>query len=223
MLKYINEISEMSLFHGIKKEELPSMLGCLRASVKKYRRDEIIFLQSDNIKSVGVILSGTVEMYQEDMWGNKTVMLNAGKGDLFGETFACGTQKSAIVSFRALTNAEILFLAFDQIMHSCASACFFHQKLVENMITLIANKNIRLMEKVDVISKSSLREKIAAYLTIQAENNDSMKFDVPLGRVQLAEYLHADRSALTRELNNMKKAGLITFDRNTFEILKPLY
>ncbi len=44
-----------------------------------------------------------------------------------------------------------------------------------------------------------------------------------LGRIQLAEYLSADVSALTRELNCMKEEGLIDFEKNTFRIMKSLY
>ena len=90
------------------------------------------------------------------------------------------------------------------------------------MVTLIANKNVALMDKVDVLSKKSLREKIATYLMQEAVKNKSTYFDLPLGRVQMAEYLCADRSALTRELNVMKEEGLIDFERNSFRVLKSL-
>ena len=75
------------------------------------------------------------------------------------------------------------------------------------------------MEKIEVTSKKSLREKILAYLSIQSQRNNSTYFEIPLGRVELAEYLCADRSALTRELNNMRNEGIIDFDKNTFRIL----
>ena len=76
-------------------------------------------------------------------------------------------------------------------------------------------------EKID-IPKKTLREKIATYLLQQAGKQNSAYFDVPLGRVQLAEYLCADRSALTRELSIMRDEGLIEYDKNSFHILKSL-
>ena len=48
----------------------------------------------------------------------------------------------------------------------------------------------------------------------------STYIEVPLGRVELADYLCADRSALTRELSNMKRDGLLDYDKNTFHLLK---
>ena len=87
------------------------------------------------------------------------------------------------------------------------------------MVHIIANKNRDLMRKVEVISKKNLREKILAYLSVQSQIHQTRYFEIPLGRVELAEYLCADRSALTRELANMRAAGLIDYDMNMFRIL----
>jgi CRP-like cAMP-binding protein len=98
-------------------------------------------------------------------------------------------------------------------------ACEFHHRLIENMVHIIANKNRDLMRKVEVVSKRTIREKILAYLSIQAQSTNQRYFDIPLGRVELAEYLCVDRSALTRELAKMKEEGILDFDRNSFRIL----
>jgi len=123
------------------------------------------------------------------------------------------------VTFAAAEDSEVLFLSFCRVMHTCTHACVFHQTLIENMVKIIARKNLELMRKVEVVSKKSLREKILAYLSIQAQNQGKRQFELPLGRVELAEYLCADRSALTRELAKMKDEGLINYRRNSFEIL----
>ena len=115
--------------------------------------------------------------------------------------------------------AEILFLPFQRVMHQCGMSCTFHQQLIENMVRVIARKNRELMRKIEVISKRTLREKIMAYLSLQAQSQGTRYFDIPLGRLELADYLCVDRSALARELSAMKNDGIIDFDRNTFRIL----
>ena len=112
-----------------------------------------------------------------------------------------------------------LFMPFDRVMHSCTMACQFHHRLIENMVKIIADKNRDLMQKVDVVSKRTIREKLLAYLSIQAQVQNSRYLEIPLGRVELAEYLCVDRSALTRELAKMKEDGLIDYDKNCFRIL----
>ena len=67
--------------------------------------------------------------------------------------------------------------------------------------------------------RESIREKLLAYLSIQTQMQGTRYFEIPLGRVELAEYLCVDRSALTRELVKMKEDGLIDYHKNSFRIL----
>ena len=138
---------------------------------------------------------------------------------MFGETFACGTDNLSVVTFIVSEDAAVMFIPFSRVMHSCSMACEFHHRLIENMVKLIANKNRDLIQKVDVVSKRTIREKLLTYLSILAQQQNSRYFESPLGRVELAEYLCVDRSALTRELVKMKEDGLIDFDKNCFKIL----
>ena len=201
---------------------MTAMLGCIGAYLKEYKKNQYIITLEENVEAVGILLSGKVDMIKEDLWGNKTLLVSMQKGELFGESFSCGIVKNATVSFVADTASMILFLPFSRILRTCNMPCKFHHRLIENMVTVIAEKNIVLMDKVDILSKKTLREKIATYLLQEASKQQSLYFDIPLGRVQLAEYLCVDRSALTRELNTMKAEGYIDFDKNTFRVLKNL-
>jgi CRP-like cAMP-binding protein len=87
-------------------------------------------------------------------------------------------------------------------------------------VHIIADKNRDLIRKIEVISKRTIREKLLAYLSSQAQCQDSRYFEIPLGRTELAEYLCVDRSALTRELVKMRDDGLIDYDKNCFRILE---
>lgn len=220
MREYIEQIANAPLFQGIKRDELEAMLGCLGSFEKSYYKGEYIILEQDRVKCIGVILKGTVDMIKEDILGNKTIMVRIKEQQLFGETFACSEDPMASVSFCASSDCRVMFLQFERVMYSCTSACIFHHRLIENMVRLIANKNKDLMEKIGIISKKNLREKIMAYLYMQAQLQGSSHFEIPLGRVEFAEYLCADRSALTRELSNMKSDGIIDYDKNVFKLLK---
>lgn len=212
-------VAQSRLFDGILDGEMKPLLGCIGYHVCSYAKGEIIALEGEHLKQIGIILSGAVDMIKEDLWGNKTMLLRLRKSELFGETFACGDDSIAVVTFVVSEDAEILFLPFDRVMHSCTMACEFHHRLIENMVRIIANKNRDLMRKVEVVSKRTIREKLLAYLSIQAQTQGSRYFEIPLGRLELAEYLCVDRSALTRELAKMKEEGILDYDRNCFRML----
>lgn len=207
------------LFAGIGLEDMEGMLGCIGYHVREYAKGEIIAFEEETINHVGVVMDGAVDMVKEDVWGNRTMLLRSYREDIFGETFACGEDSLSVVTFVAAQDCKVLFLSFCRVMHTCTHACIFHQTLIENMVRIIARKNRELMRKIEVVSKRSLREKILAYLSIQSQSQGKKQFEIPLGRVEWAEYLCADRSALTRELAKMKEEGLIDYHRNQFEIL----
>ena len=218
MLELIREINS-PLFEGIKPEDRKPMLHCIGYHLKQYSKGEVIAFEGDNLKHIGIVLSGSVDMVKEDLWGNKTMLIRTRKHEMFGETFACGNDNLAVVTFVVSEDAKVLFMPFSRVMHSCTMACEFHHRLIENMVKVIANKNRDLMQKVDVVSKRTIREKLLAYLSIQAQQQNSRYFEIPFGRVELAEYLCVDRSALTRELAKMKEEGLVDYHKNCFRIL----
>ena len=188
MKDFIHEVKS-PLFDGITPEDRETMLGCTGYHIGTFRKGDVVAFEEENIKHIGILLSGAVDMVKEDLWGNKTMLVRMRKDELFGETFACGEDNLSVVTFMVSEDAKILFIPFDRVMHSCTMACVFHHRLIENMVHIIANKNRDLMRKVEVVSKRSIREKLLTYLSIQAQAQESRYFEIPLGRVELAEYL----------------------------------
>lgn len=217
----LSEIKGMNieLFKGIENTDMGAMLSCTGYHIGSYTKGQVIALENEHIRHVGIVLSGAVDMVKEDVWGNKTLLARIGRGELFGESFACAEDNQSLVTFSAPEQTRVLFIPFHRIMHTCSMACEFHHRLVENMVGIIAEKNRELMKKVEVVSRRSLREKILAYLSHQSQRAENRYFAIPLSRQELAEYLCADRTALSRELASMKNDGIIDYDKNMFRIL----
>ena len=68
------------------------------------------------------------------------------------------------------------------------------------------------------MAPKSIRGKVLAYLSNEAERTGTREFDIPFNRQQLADYLGVDRSALSAELSRMQKAELIRCRRNHFAL-----
>lgn len=149
-----HQLTLFPLFTGICEEDLPAMLTCLGSFQKRYKKEEIILLESNEVRSVGIILSGTVHMIKNDSEGYQTLLVTMKEGELFGESFSCGSHLDARVSFLAATSCIILFLPFYKVIHSCKLTCAFHHRLIENMVRLIGDKNVQLMDKIDIVKIS---------------------------------------------------------------------
>ena len=73
-------------------------------------------------------------------------------------------------------------------------------------------------DRIQILSKITLREKILTLLNQYRHKFDSNTFDLPFDRADMAIYLGADRSALSRELSKLKQDGIIDFKKNHFII-----
>ena len=215
----IDLLQTVPLFGGIERDKLAALFACVGAKKETYQKGEFISLSGDTLKNIGIVLTGQVQIIKEDVFGNRAILNNLDKGSVFGESFVCGGNYALTISIQANENASVLFLAFDRIMNMCPSACDFHNALIKNMVTMVARKNVKLLERLEISTKRTLREKILTYLSLLAQEQNSLTVTSPLGRVDFADFLSVDRSALTRELNRMKEEQLISFDKNIFTLL----
>lgn len=220
MKEYFETLKSVALFEKIAETDFVHMLNCLDARLAVYEKDNIIFLTDDTISQVGIILSGKVQIIKEDYLGNRTILAELSVANVFGETFACAGVSRSPVTVLAVTGCKVLFINYRKIVTTCSSACVFHTRLIENMLKLLANKNLMLNQKIQFISKRTTRERLMAYFAVQMEKAKSNRFTIAFARHELADYLCVDRSAMSRELSKMRVEGILNFKGNRFEVFE---
>lgn len=219
MREYLEVLKKTQLFKGIEGQDILATLNCLNAKIKTYKKNEYIWLGQTKVDHVGVVLDGEVLIVQEDIYGNRSILSNVRVGDSFAEALACSDKANVPISIVAMSACKVMLLEYRRIVTVCSSACLFHNKMIENMLMILANKNILLNSKVNYISKRTTREKLLAYFSDLATSNGSKNFRVPFDRQALADYLCVERSAMSKELGKMKAEGLLAFEKNEFELL----
>ena len=125
-----------------------------------------------------------------------------------------------MVNVTAAEDAEVLFLNVERVLRVCPRACAHHGRLLRNLLTLSAQKNLNLSRKIFHTSAKSIRGRLLSYLSDQAIRNGSRSFVIPFDRQQLADYLNVDRSALSAELGKLRREGVVLAERNRFTLLK---
>lgn len=221
MEQYFEIISEAALFSGISREDLQSLMGCLQARVIAVQKGEPVFLEGDAAGFVGIVLEGSIQLERYDYYGDRSVIGWAEPGDIFGETFACAGVETMPVSAYAQQNSRVMMLSFGKMLTVCSNACPFHNKLVKNMLQLVAKKNLELSGKIRIMSRKTTREKLMEYLLEQAKRADSSEFTIPFDRQALADYLGVERSAMSAELSKLKNAGILETKGSYFRLLQP--
>lgn len=213
------EYFQKHLFYNITYQEYESMRICLAAREMSFTSGETISQFGDSKKFVGVLASGSASTVRYELNGSRTILERLGPQDIFGEVLSFQNTLHESVSVVCDENCRILFFDYDHILSPCSKICSCHQQLIQNMLQIISEKAILLGERVKVLSKRSIREKLICYFLHLTEKTGSAEFMIPFTMVDLADYLSVDRSAMTRELKKMKEEGNISMERRKVVLL----
>ena len=216
MQEYFSVIRSSPLFSGISGPELAAMLTCLDARQEKYPKDAFLLRAGDTAESIGLVLSGSILMIQENIWGNRNILSKAGPGQTFATAYACAPGSVLNVSVLAETPVTVMFLNIKRVLNVCPSACAHHSRIIRNLLGELAEKNLRFGEKLSHMGQRTTRAKLMSYFSAEAQRLGKYEFDIPFTRQQLADYLAVERSGLSLELGKLKKEGLLDFHKNHF-------
>ena len=215
------ELDISPLFQGINYEEYCRMLTCFRAVQKSFHADEVVYdFSASRNNAVGIIEHGTATLIRIDESGVTTVLEELKTGGVFGRTLAFDASGEDSLEIVSRTHCDVLFIDYAHILKRCENACTHHSILVQNMLQLIANKAQTLSERVDVLSRRTIREKLLCYFRQLAEKSNGATFTIPFSLSTMADYIATDRSAMMRELKRLREEGIVCSEGRIFTLLE---
>lgn len=212
-------LAKTALFQGTTPREAEQMLSCLGAQQRGFSKGAYVYHAGETVRALGLVLSGSACVENDDFWGNKSVLDRVEAGEVFAETYACIPEEPLMVSVVAAEPTQILFLDVGRLLHTCPDACQYHQRLIENLLRISARKNLNLSRRIFHTSAKTIRGRLLSFLSYRAARSREESFTIPFNRQQLADYLGVDRSALSNELSKMQREGLLQVERNRFRLL----
>lgn len=207
------------LFHGLTAPELSAALAGLQASEKVYAKGARIFSAGEATNRFALVLSGSVTVESNDFWGNRTILGNIDRGQVFAETFALLPEEPLLVDVNANEDCHLLFITVDVLLSGeDGERPSWMRKLSSNLLSISLHKNLMLSRRSFHTAPRSVRARVMSYLNTLCLQTGSDTFTIPFDRQQLADYLNLERSALSKELGKMQRDGLIAFKKNRFTI-----
>ena len=187
---------EISVLDGLSSNELQEVYQISRKRV--YQKNEMIFEAQDVLRYLYVLINGQIGVQEDQEDGSRSLMAIISKPmDCFGEVYLL-LEKPLPLSAMAMKESEVLLIEKKYIDQM--------PKLSANLNTILAHKAFRLTQKMRIMMKDSLREKLMTYLRQHR--------DVQLKRYELADYLGVSRPALSKEISKMQDENLIYMDEN---------
>jgi len=206
------EYGSLALFYDITDQEVEAMIQCFRMRRCRFHPGQIICTYGESAGEVGVLVSGEAELVRLDYAGNRTILERLETGGVVGESLAFTPTLGDCVEVVSAAGSEVLFMEYSHIMKRCENACAHHSKLVQNMFRLVAEQTRRLSQRVEVLSRRSIRDKLMCWFQLRRLAAGADSFTLPFTLSALADYISADRSAMMRELKRMKEEGLVEMD-----------
>lgn len=219
MEKFLSVLNKSALFEGIANEDILSLLHCIEAKVRRYGKCDYVLHQGDNLDDIALLLDGSLHIQNDDYWGNRSILGHIAVGEIFGEAYAFSHEQPLMNDVVAVEDSAVMFINATKVISTCSSACPFHTLVIQNLFSVLSNKNRTLVQKLGHIAKRSTREKLISYLSQESQKQKSAQIAIPFNRQQLADFLSVDRSAMSYELCKMRDEGLLTFRKNKFCLL----
>ena len=217
----IEVLQKMPLFIGMTDKEITALLKSLDARKQDYEKNDLILHAGSKPGVIGIVLSGSVTILSDDIWGNRTILSHIEKGGIFAEAYALLEDVPMLVDVMANEGCSILLLKTKGILNSVVSQNSWDYKFLRNLLLISSKKNLNLSGRSFHTSPKTIRERVMSYLNTLSLQNDNTEFDIPFDRQQLADYLNLERSALSKELGKMQKEGIIETRKSHFKLLTP--
>ena len=198
------------LLEGVSPQEYQTMHACLGVYEQSFRPDDVIYDFGDGRGLLGIVSQGSAVVERIDREGGRAILEHLGPGGVFGEMMMFKAAGDDSVVVRAAAPTRVSFLRSEAVMRRCEHACACHSRMVENLFRLVTEKATSLSERVEVLSRRSIREKLLRYFQLQAAKGHGPSFQLPFSLSALADYISADRSAMMRELKKMRQEMLVS-------------
>ena len=213
------QLQRTAIFKGMDERSIQNALDALGAHERSYTKDANVFTAGTVTETLGLVLAGGVNIESMDLWGNRTILSHISPGHFFAETYALFENQPMLVDARTTEKSRILLLRIGNLQALAKRKEAWAGILVANLLSICAHKNLMLSSRSFHTAPKTVRGRVEAYLNTMSLQKGTREFDIPFDRQQLADYLNLDRTALSKELGNMRREGLIECRKNHFVLL----
>lgn len=213
--EYHKTIAGCGLLKYVSEKDRASVVEELSVAERNYRKEATIFSQDDVIDSLCIVERGSVRGEKTYPNGDVHIVSIFEEGSIIALEVPLSRKKTSPIDVIANENCRLIMVSVLSIEQSRQKGQL-HRALLE----MLADDNIRMANKIEILAERGLRDRVLVYLNVLARKSGTDTVQVKMSREQMAQYLCVNRSALSNELNKMKREGIIDFRRGEFRLLK---
>jgi CRP-like cAMP-binding protein len=195
-----------NLFTNISEKNQEKILKILEASTLNFKPNCQILTSVKLDNMIGIVISGYMQIIRTDYNGNRTIIEELTENDVFGTTISSLTNECEIITKE---DTKIVIIDFNNILNDVENNLSYYKQFIKNLLEIYSDKINTKNERIEILTKKTIRDKLLEYFKIVSKRNNSKKIYLTMTYIELADYLAVDRSAMTRELKNLTDEGFI--------------
>ena len=138
----LNELELSKFFEDFSK-------SCSKVTKRFYSKGDLITTYIEKRNQMCILVSGTANLIRYDFNGNKTIIGDLNKNDIFGEVlYPTNTNNELFVE--AKENCEVLSFIYDYLQNCKDLKCKFHKEFEEKFPILMMNNTINLNTRIEL-------------------------------------------------------------------------
>lgn len=214
MQPFVHELNQCVLFRHLSAPALWELLAGVAYQVREYQRGEVIFSPHDPACTLGILLSGSVDVQKIFPSGRVITVNRRHAPDVIADAsiFAAVDHYPSTISTCApsrlfLIQREALLTLFQR-----------DETMMAAFLTSVSNRVLALNHTIELFSLHSVAAKIAYFLCRERKKQGSCTISLKMTKKALAEHLNVSRTTLSRELKQMETQGLLTVEKRTITL-----
>ncbi len=194
------------LFSKISVNEREKLLKLLETNTLSFPKNTAVFSSyKDDV--IGIILKGQAQIIRTDYNGNRTIIEELSEESIFGTTISSLNSDE----YEVITKEEttLLIIDYHSIIEFQNTNYKYYNQFIKNLLEIATNIIEEKNERIEILTKKSIRDKLLEYFNIYSKKHGTRIIYLPFSYTDLADYIAADRSAMSRELGYLKEEGFI--------------
>ncbi len=203
---YSTYLFKSDFFRDKSHREIQDIIHRTDYRINRFKRGSLIVQMGEVFPFMGIVLSGSVEVHRPLMTGHTVCIKYISVNAMFGGAVAFSDKETRYPCDIIGRNPGELFL-----LPRKDAVCLAETDpvIAKNMLNIFSNRVLDYKQRVELLAYSSIRQKIACYLTLRSKAEQSLKISLPFTKAKWAEYLHVSRPSLMRELKVLEDRKLI--------------
>ena len=207
----------LSPFENLSTNQINKLFHILGVHIYNFKKNQEILptIKYENILSI--ILHGHAQIINIEYNGNEIIMENLYKDDIFGTNISA--TNSEYTQIIAKEDTKVLVIDYDKLINPTNLKYSYFNIFFMNLFDIINTKFKEKNERVKILEKKQIREKLLEYFEIEHKKTRQRNIYLPFTFRDLADYLAVNRSAMFRELKHMKDEKLIEVNDRKITLL----